>query len=154
MRRAILTLHLTVALIAGAFLVTLGLTGAVMAFETELGHVLNAHLSYVMVSGTPLSLAEMGTAASRVMPGQRISGFVLPAAPNLSCIVQFRSQSVYVNPYTGDVLGVRTAGPDLLSRIHQLHLRLLLTDRHDSGKTIVRWAGVAMLILVATGLYL
>ncbi len=59
-----------------------------------------------------------------------------------------------VNPYTGAVLGVRPPGPDFLADVHQLHLRLLIRNPGDAGKKIVSWAGVAMLLLVVTGLYL
>ena len=38
MRKLLLNLHLYSALIAGAFIIILGLTGSVMAFEPEIDH--------------------------------------------------------------------------------------------------------------------
>jgi uncharacterized iron-regulated membrane protein len=52
------------------------------------------------------------------------------------------------------VLGVRSSGPDFLSRVHQLHLRLLIQNESDTGKTIVKWTSVALLFLLVSGLYL
>src|SRR5579862_4466937 len=137
MRRLILQLHLIGALVAGVFLAIAGVTGAIMAFEPELDHVLHARVSYVTPSGAPKPLTELAAAASRALPGERVTGYMLPVAPNLSYQVLVRGRGVFVNPYTAQVLGVREPGPDLLARIHQLHLRLLIQNRADSGKTIV-----------------
>ena len=46
-RRLILNLHLFIALIAGAFMVILGVTGSIMEFEPELDRSLHPQLSYV-----------------------------------------------------------------------------------------------------------
>lgn len=154
MRRVILQLHLIGALVAGVFLAIAGVTGAIMAFEPELDHVLHARVSYVTPSGAPKPLTELAAAASRALPGERVTGYVLPVAPNFSYQVLVRGRGVFVNPYTAQVLGVREPGPDLLARIHQLHLRLLIQNRADSGKTIVTAAGAALLWLALTGVYL
>jgi uncharacterized iron-regulated membrane protein len=154
MRRIVLQLHLVVALVAGMFLLVVGLTGAVMAFEPELDHVLHSRVSYVTPSGTPKPLVELAAAAARVVPGQRVTGYLLPVAPNLSTQVLFGRRGVFVNQYSGEVLGSRDAAPDLLARIHQLHLRLLIQNEADTGKTIVTAAGGALLFLAISGLYL
>jgi uncharacterized iron-regulated membrane protein len=154
MRTTIFTLHLTVALVAGAFILVLGVTGSIMAFDSELGHLVHAHLSYVMPQGSPRSLADLGASASAALPGQRVTGYLLSTSPALSYQVLFRGRAAYVNQYTGEVLGVQESVPDLLSRIHQLHLRLLVQNQADSGKTLIKWAGVATLFLLLSGAYL
>ena len=58
--------------------------------------------------------------------------------------------TVYVNQYTGDILGIRS-GPTWLNQVHQFHLRLLAGA---TGKTIVSWAGLLMTLLTLSGLYL
>ena len=155
-RRWLLNLHLTVALVAGVFLVVLGVTGSIMAFEVELSHLLNRQLWYVTPQSTRRSLAELGDAASRTpaAAGLKVTGYSMSPAADLSSQVQFRGLTVYVNPYTAEVLGSRVPAPDFISKVHQLHLRLLLTNKADSGKTIVTWAGVALLFLLASGFYL
>lgn len=154
MRRFVLTLHLILALVAGAFLLVFGITGSIMAFEPELDHVLHAHLSYVTPAGEAKSLAELGALASPRMPGQRLTGYLLSVSPDLSWQVLFGRRGVFVNQYTGEVLGERDPNPDVLSRVHQLHLRLLIQNKSDSGKTIMTWAGAALLLVIATGVYL
>src|SRR5262249_2174308 len=143
-----------IASIAGVFLLILGVTGSIMAFEPELWRVMHRHLSYVTPSGAPLPLATLGEAAMRAAPGISISGYGLSVSPDLAYQVNLRGRVAYMNQYTGEVLGVIPSGPDFLSRVHQLHLRLLWRDEHDRGKTIISWSGISLVALVVSGLYL
>jgi uncharacterized iron-regulated membrane protein len=152
-RRLVFNLHLYLALTAGVFIAILGATGAIMAFETELDHVLHWKYAYVEPGVRPLPLAELGAAVEKVYPGERIAGYSF-WGPRLSYVVALPKRQVYVNPYTAAVLGERPSGPDFLSRVHQLHLRLLIQTKADPGKTIMSWAGVAILILAVSGVYL
>ncbi|HEV2687696.1 MAG TPA: PepSY-associated TM helix domain-containing protein [Bryobacteraceae bacterium] len=154
MRKLLFNLHLYVALGVGILVVIFGLTGAIMAFEPEIDHLLHAKLSYVTPQSHPLSLAEIGAAVSKAYPGERIGGYQLSTSPNLSWQVGLRRGLVYVNPYTGEILGVREGGRDFLGFVHQFHLRLALRDKADVGKSIMSWAGMVMLFLLFSGLYL
>ncbi len=154
MRKLVFTLHLYVALIAGIFVVILGATGSIMAFEPEIDHLLHSKLSYVTPQGSAMSLAQIGDAVSKAYPGERIGGYLLSTSPDISTQVSLRKGLVSVNQYTGEILGMRAGGMDFLGYVHQLHLRLLIRNHSDSGKTIMSWAGVAMLFLLLTGLYL
>lgn len=154
MRRRILQLHLIIASVAGVFLLILGVTGSIMAFEPELWHAMHPHLSYVTPSGAPLPLATLGEAAKRASPDTPIAGYGLSVSPDLSYQVNLRGRVAYVNQYTGEILGVIQNGPDFLSRVHQLHLRLLWRDERDNGKTVITWSGVALAALAISGLYL
>ena len=63
MRKILLNLHLYAALTAAAFIALLGLTGTIMAFETELDHELHPKRSYVApLAHPPMSLAEIAAA--------------------------------------------------------------------------------------------
>ena len=42
---------------------------------------------------------------------------------------------------------------DFLGYVHQLHLRLLVGNKADTGKKIMSWAGAAMLFLALSGVY-
>ncbi len=125
-----------------------------MAFEPELDHLLHAKLSYVHPQGTPMPLAQIAGAVARAFPGERIGGYLLGPSADISYQVALRGRQVCVDQYTGAILGVRPGGPDFLSRVHQLHLRLLLQSQSDPGKKIMTWAGVAILFLAVSGIYL
>lgn len=160
-RNLLFNLHLYTALIAGVFIAILGVTGSIMAFEPEIDHLVHWKLAHVTPRGRALSLAEIGAAVAKAIPGERIVDYGIGASPGLSYqVVTARRHLLYVNPYTAEVLGMAT-GPDAVTRflgnVHQFHLRLLIMPHgsgSDPGKKIMSWAGAAMLFLLLSGLYL
>jgi uncharacterized iron-regulated membrane protein len=153
-RKLLFNLHLYAALIAGAFIVVLGVTGSIMAFEPEIDRLLHWRLWHVTAQGRPLSISETAAAVSRAFPGEPAYGYHVSISPGFSYQVELQRGLVFVNQYTGAVLGVQAAGMDFLGYVHQLHLRLLIRNDADTGKKIVSWAAVAMLFLLLSGVYL
>ena len=149
MRKAIFNLHLIGGFVAALFIVVLGITGSIMAFEEEIDHLVHSHLFHVVPQGQPLSLAELTSRAAAGLTGP-VVGYGLGVSPNLSWYIATPDGAVFVNPYTGEILGIRTA-PTWLNQVHQFHLRLLAGN---AGKTIVSWAGVVMTLLTLSGIYL
>ena len=149
-RRTLFQLHLIGAFAGAIFVVILGLTGGIMAFEEEIDHATHPRLFHVSPQGAPLSLADLASRAAAVFPGKPVVTYGLSVSPGLAWSVNVGGTIVYVNEYTGEVLGTRS-GPTWLGQIHQLHLRLLAGD---TGKTIVSWAGVLMVLLSLSGIYL
>jgi uncharacterized iron-regulated membrane protein len=150
MRQVLLTLHLVLALAAGMIITSLGVTGSIMAFEPEIDHLQHRSLMDVVPGGAPHSVVDVIAAVARVYPGAPISGVTLGATASRAYAVSTKQGQVYVDPYTLDIKGIRPAGPDWLSNVHQVHLRLNTTW----GKPVVAWAGVIVLFLVLSGLYL
>jgi len=150
-RRLVLKIHLVIGLIAGAFLVLLGATGGIIAFEPELDRLLHPGLSYVTPAGRVLSLAEIGDAISRAYGGEPIVAFLPSASPLVPTEVILPRGIVVANQYTGEILGVRTRGQTFLGFVRALHVRLA---SGDAGRNIVRWSAVALLCSLASGFYL
>src|SRR5690349_20382007 len=132
MRKLLFNLHLYFALIAGVFIIILGITGSIIAFETELGHALRPKLSYVKPQPKALSLAEISAAVLKASPGDRVRSYTLSTSPNISYQVGISQDVVYVNQYTGEIVGVQHE-PDFVSNalntIHQVHLRLAIRNQ-------------------------
>src|SRR5205809_6277935 len=109
-RAVLLKVHLYMGLVGAIFLVILGLTGSVMAFENDIDHWLHPALFYVMPG--PRALPEQAlirAAEQRFAPARAASVQVFRAA-NLARVVQMTVQTpgglkVFVNPYAGSVLG-------------------------------------------------
>ncbi len=150
MRPTLLKVHLILALVSGAFITVLGVTGAIMAFEPELDHWQHRALMDVAPEGTPHSLADIAGALEQRYPAERVTAFVLGATPSRAYAISMGRRTVYVNPYTFDVQGERAPGATWLTNVHQLHLRLLTTW----GRAVVRWSGVVLIVVLLTGLYL
>jgi uncharacterized iron-regulated membrane protein len=154
MKKLIFNIHLYMALAAGAFILVLGLTGSIMAFEPELDHLLHRKLAYVTPGPHALSLAQIREAVERAYPGDQIQAYVLSTTPEISYEASMdKTGEVYVNQYTGEILGVRSE-QEFLDYVHQLHIRLLWRGQSDPGKKIMTYSDIAALLLVCTGLYL
>jgi uncharacterized iron-regulated membrane protein len=150
-RRLILNVHLFIALIGGAFMVILGVTGSVMEFEPELDRLLYPQLSYIAPEGRDLSLSEIGDAASRRFRGEPVVAYLPSLSPNLSSQVVLPSGIAYVNQHTGEVLGMRIRGQTFLGYVRELHVHLA---GGNFGRNILKLSGIAMLLSLASGLYL
>lgn len=151
MRRLILSVHLLAGLMAGGFILVLGLSGSIIAFEPELDRLFHPHLSYVKPSGSVMSLGEIGETVSNQFGREPIVAYLPSESPDLSSEVILPRGIVCVNQYTGEVLGMRTRGQTVLGLARELHVRLA---RGDVGRSIVKWAGVAMLVSLPSGLFL
>ena len=81
MRKVFFKLHLFGATVAGLFIVILGLTGAVMAFDEELDHLTHPRLFHVEPLGTPLSLAQLTARVTAAFPGKPALTYGLSVAP-------------------------------------------------------------------------
>jgi len=128
-----------------------------MAFEPEIDHLVHAKLSYVEPGGKALSLAAISDKVHAAFPKDTISGYNMSTSPDLSYQVYTNSRAVYINQYTGKILGTMTDADfwgKTQNNIHQLHLRLAFRNNHDIGGSIMSWAGVILLIILPSGLVL
>lgn len=150
MRPVLLKLHLVLALLASLVIISLGLTGSIMAFEPEIDHWQHRALMDVTPSGQPHSLADVADAVMKTFPGEKIGAFALGDMPARAVAVSMARGTVYVNPYTLQVIGVRPPVAGWLGTVHQMHLRLTKTW----GKPVVAWSGVVIVFLLLSGIYL
>ena len=156
MRKLFLTLHLWAGLTAALFLLLLGVSGALVAFEGEIDRALNPRLSYVHPQGQPLTLEAISARLTAAYPGATIEVFGLPQRADYSLFVGLMQSSrkrtaLFVNPYTGEVLGSADQANHFANRVHQLHTHLLVGELADE---ITGWSSVFLLVLSITGLVL
>jgi uncharacterized iron-regulated membrane protein len=149
-RKLIFNLHLYTALVAGIFVVILGVTGSIMAFEDQLDRIFNPALFTVQPGTHKLPIPQLLDTLRGAFPGQKFNGLHTGSKPNESYYTGIKGGQAFVNPYTGQILGTRTT-PTVLGNIHQLHLRLLLGP---TGKSIVNIVAFTLVWLVISGLYL
>jgi len=158
MRKVLLQVHLWTGLVAAVFLLLLGVSGAIIAFENELDRSLNRKLSYVQPQSQPLTLEAITQKLLANYPGSgtKIDGFELPQRPDLSMFVGLTDASgkqigLAVDPYSGEVLGDAAQANHFVSKVHQFHTHLLAGE---VGKQIAGWSGVFLLLLSITGIVL
>ena len=163
LRSVALKVHLYLGLVAALFLAILGLTGTVMAFEGDMNHWLHPDLWYVTPGSRVLPENDLISIVQHQFPRARVFAVYFPRAANLVQLMQLTDGTrVYVNPYDGAVLGNQvglTNSDYALGYVHQIHLRLVpdprLTPRLAVvGKTFVSFVGLALCLMVPTGVIL
>ena len=162
-RLVFLKIHLWLGLVGAIFLVILGLTGSIMAFEAEIDRWVHPGLWYVDQRPQTLPQQQLIDGVQRRFAPARVAMIQIFRQGNLAEIMQMTDRSaVFVNPYDGAVLG-RTTGPSSLQKtlgaIHQIHLRLAPDPRawpslSKVGKVIVSFAGLILFLQVPIGIYL
>lgn len=143
-------IHLVGGLIAGAFLVVLGGTGCIMAFESEIDSWLHPSLFHVTPKGQPLPLATLSANASTVTRSdERIGIYVLPTKPDKSAAFTLFApgrlpRQVFVDEYSGRVLGSLSVA----------RFVVLAHALHNASGAVMGWAAIALISSVVSGFYL
>ena len=157
MKRLLLLLHLYVGLTAAFFLICISLSGAMIAFEPELNRAFHPELTNVTPARQPMNWDEFRARVEQQSPGWRLIRFYFPDRPDWSTYVRLRNVSthkirhVYVNQYTGQVLGSTEDGSNWIIKIHDLHVNFL---SGKVGNQIVTWSTVGLLLLSLSGIIL
>jgi uncharacterized iron-regulated membrane protein len=157
MRRTLLQIHLYIGLAACLFLAVLSLTGAVITFENELNQAVNPWLLTVQPEASALPWETVRHRVEEQEPAWRVQRIYMPANSGDSTYVRLvsrtspRTGEVYVNQYTGTILGWKQKSNQLLWKIHEVHINLAAGT---VGSQFVTWSSIALLCLSLSGLYL
>ena len=151
-RRSLLTLHQWVGLAAGLFLAVISVSGSALVFENEIDRALNPATSFVTPGAQPLPIEALIARVKAAYPGDQVTGVRVAEKPDQAYELSLRSrQSAMVNPYTGEVLGLRDHEKSFARWVHLVHTRLVAGE---IGERLVGGFSVAMLGLAITGLVL
>jgi uncharacterized iron-regulated membrane protein len=160
-RNWILKIHLWVGLASAAFLIVMGLSGAIIAFENDYDHWFSPSIWYVTPQTQRVPQQALADMVRQKFAPAKIDVIFLQDSRNDLAQVYFLSNDleVHVNPYDGAILGTRDHDPRInvvVNVIHQLHIRLvhIRIGSTDVGKILVEIAGVEMLLMIPTGIWL
>ena len=154
MRNAIVLFHRWLALATSIVIFLLGVTGSALVFEGAIDRELHPELWRVTPSGTALPLDTVVARARSAVPKARVTDVLLSGHPDRAYLVLAGSTRVFVNPYSGAVLGTRDRNANdrlLPRRLHLLHVNLMLGR---AGGEIIALATLASFLLVLGGVYL
>jgi uncharacterized iron-regulated membrane protein len=157
LRKLLLNLHLYAGLIAGVFLILLGVTGSFMVFEDEIDRALNPKLTWVTPGERRLTLTEMKSRLEKRYSGRTVAGFSISPRDDIAWGATLQSTAsqeplnVVFNQFTGDVLGTDSDRNNFVGYVHEFHLRLMMGD---FGGLIVTLAAVLLLFLSLSGIVL
>ena len=156
LRQPALILHGYSGVIAGILLIIIGLTGSVLVFSEELDHFLNPQLLHVVPQDERVPLGTVLNTVQEARPDLKAHRVIVPQKSDGVYTVMMESQSeeytdVYVNPYSGTILGFRPFKQTLGGFLIELHVNLFAGDL---GAKVVGLSGLLLLLLSITGVIL
>lgn len=152
MRKLLFNLHLCAGLTGCIFLLCISLSGALIAFEPELNHAFHPALTRVTPQPQPVNWDWVRTRVEAESPGWKLIRFYFPDQPDESLYVRLRNVSthrirhIYVNQYTGVVLGSTEDGTNWIIKVHDLHVNLLSGKIGNTAVVVSTWllAGLSL----------
>lgn len=166
LRRLWLNVHLWIGVGLAVLLIPISISGGLLVFHDDLDALINPQRYAVTgpQAALPASdyLAKAAEAVAKDPANLRVTGLrypeeggpmrVVARAANAEPGTRPRSVTVFLDPPTGNVLDVMEFGSSLIGFLHVFHENLTLPQYN--GRQIVGWAGVGMLILSLTGIWI
>jgi uncharacterized iron-regulated membrane protein len=178
--RTVWRVHFYAGMLVIPFLVTLAVTGTLILYEDPITDLTDHDLHVVDPGGASprdrLSLDDQVAAVRDAYPDHTVGGVTPPDGADGSTMVALAvgddAREVYVDPYTGDILGSKRYHDDLPGLARRIHGNLLfgwkipmptlagitgdgpLTTPVAAGDLMIELMASWGLVLVATGLYL
>jgi uncharacterized iron-regulated membrane protein len=160
------------------FVVMLAVTGTLVLYEDPINDITDHDLTFVAPQADePLPLDEQVEAVEEAFPGFEVGGVTPPAGDDQSTMVALAVndtdvRNVYVNPYSGELLGSKIYRDDVPGLARLIHGTILfdwklsvptlagitgdgpLTTPVDVGDILVELMACWGVVLVVSGLYL
>ena len=153
LRRLLLQVHLWLGLTTGAVVAVVCATGAVLAFEDEIGRALHPAWYHVKPHGARLPLDAAIARANTVLGEGRVTGVTVHADPARALELRLDGEDgaadrAFADPYTGRMLGRYRSDATFFHLTEDVHRRLLAGE---VGKRVVGVSTVAFLVILASG---
>lgn len=142
MKKIFLIAHLYLGLAGALFLFVISLSGAVIAFEPELNRLAHPQLTTVHPTRDAVNWDRVRSQVEEQVPEWKVIRFYFPDRPNEATYLRLRSTTshrihhIYVNQYTGRVLGSTEDGSNWIIKVHDLHVNFLSGKLGNSIVTI------------------
>lgn len=169
-RKIVGKLHLWLGLASGLVVLVSMLAAAVFVWDEELTEWYYGNYVFVQPEkSTVQPMALLLENARKAVPGKVVSGVAIEHDPRKSYVFYTYKgnenpqgfthwanyeywDEIYLNPYTGEVIGTVNMLTNWIDLTRRLHQNLLL--RYDIGHYIVGFATLFILVMLATGLIL
>lgn len=152
--RTIWRWHFYAGIFSIPFVILLSITGAIYLFKPYYESWQENQFHNLPATGERLSANEQIEAAIHSVPNGKFLSYRLPQNLNESVLVNVQAESnwqVFLNPYTGDVVGKQESSWQLMNIVKTIHGELLLGT---TGSILVELAACWAIVLIITGLYL
>lgn len=147
--------HFYAGLFVMPFLIVLAVTGTIYCFQPQIEPLLYPTLLKVSPAGEAMAAQSLLERARAAAPaGSVATTYTINTSPDASAEFIFRlssgkSESLYLNPYSGEFLGSLSVEDRIMKQVRMLH-RALMAGK--PGELLMELAGCWMLVMIATGL--
>jgi uncharacterized iron-regulated membrane protein len=154
--RAIWRWHFYAGLFVIPFMLMLAITGSIYLFKPQLDAVMYSDRLFVEPAATVVSSSQQLEAVQTAYPDATITKFTPNLAPDRSAEIGItaadeQNLTVFVNPYTAQVLGDRNEDQNFQAIVREIHGELMIGK---TGDYLVELASCWGLVLLVSGLYL
>ena len=159
-RKVVFWLHLAAGVLAGVFIFVMCVTGALLSFESNILEYAEREMRVVEVpseSQNRLPVQELVAKVLAEKPNAKPSNITLQTDKMASATVTLgREGQVFINPYTGAIIGEGAKGWRGFFRVvEDAHRWLALSGgRRNVGKSINDAANLLFLFLAISGVYI
>ena len=165
-RNLLTVIHRYTGLGIASFLIVVGITGSVIAFAGELDRALNPNWFTVEPKGKQMPASKMVIEVQDHFKNALVEHIAIPKLPEDAAILSLTSKrgadpivddQVFLNPYTGDIIGQRVWGELGLDRariipfLYKLHYSLHL---NKTGIMLLGFVSLIWFVDCFVGIYL
>ncbi len=149
-------IHLWLGLSSGLFVCFLGITGCILAFQQEIESVVQSYRFVELQDKPLLAPSEIHMIADKALPNKEAHS--IGYQDGKSAIVTYYSMTdtyfftVFINPYSGEVLKVKDMSTDFFRQVINGHYYLWLPP--NIGQPILTTATLMFALLLLSGLVL
>ncbi|MCG6135789.1 MAG: PepSY domain-containing protein [Nostoc sp. LLA-1] len=155
-KQAMAIAHRILGMIVGVFIIIISLTGSILVFDKEVNPILHLHTHQVVPQTEQIALQQVASSINQQFPQSQLDWLTIPGEANepYHALIKFPDKSktdIYINPYSGELLGSYPRDRAGMRIVNQLHTHLLAGK---FGSFIVGVCGLLLLVLSITGLML
>jgi uncharacterized iron-regulated membrane protein len=159
LRKIIFWCHLSAGVIAGLVILNMSITGLLLAFEQQIVRFAEREMRTVQPprgEARRLGVQALFAKAREARPDVKPTGLTMQADPSAAAAVMLgRDGMLYMNPYTGELLGEGSKARAFFQIITGWHRWLgRQGESRAAGKAITGLCNAAFLMLAVSGFYL
>lgn len=159
-RKIIFWLHLIAGVATGIIIFIMCVTGVILTFEAQIKDYAESNVRYVKApenNQPKLTPSEIFAKLREAKPDAKPTGLTLKADPNASVSFALgREGTLYMNPYSGEILGGDSKGVGNFFRVVTDWHRWLGVggENRAAAKAVTGFSNAAFLVLAITGMYI
>lgn len=157
LRRLVFWLHLVVGVVVAAIVVVMSVTGVLLTYEKQMIRWADGYHTPPRPGDTRIPLEQLVASAAATRPDQQPQGVTVRRADDAPVEVGFgRAGTVFLHPYTGEVLGTGSARARAFFRgVTDWHRWLGRQDGQRAvGRAVTGAANLGFFFIVVSGFYL